>query len=66
LIAAFWFPFLDMYDWQYRFATAPLETYHQRFGLVDLVRGPDNRLARVPNPAYDHFRTVARRRSAGA
>jgi len=59
IAAAFWFPFLDMYEWEYRFATTPLDAHRQRFGLVDLIRGADNRLARVPNPAYDHFRNAA-------
>jgi len=60
IAAVFWFPLLDMYDWEYRFVTTPLDAHRQRFGLVDLVRGPDNRLARVPNAAYDHFRDVTR------
>lgn len=60
LVAAFWFPMLDMFEWEYRFDTRPLDDFGIRFGLVDLVRGPDNRLERVPNPAYAHFRELAK------
>lgn len=61
LIAAFWFPMLDMFEWEYRFDTRPLDDFHIRFGLVDLVRGPDNQLARVPNQAMAHFQDHAAR-----
>lgn len=60
LVAAFWFPMLDMFEWEYRFDTRPLDDFHIRFGLVDLVRGPDNRLERVPNPSFDRFQQHAR------
>ncbi|HEY3408623.1 MAG TPA: beta-galactosidase [Propionicimonas sp.] len=60
LVAGFWFPMLDMFEWEYRFDTRPLDDFHIRFGLVDLVRGPDNRLERVPNPAFSHFQHLAR------
>ena len=59
LVAAFWFPMLDMFEWDYRFDTRPLDDFRIRFGLVDLVRGPDNRLQRVPNAAYAHFQRLA-------
>lgn len=62
LAGAFWFPMLDMFEWEYRFDTRPLDDFHIRFGLVDLVRGPDNRLERVPNQAYKHFQQVVRER----
>lgn len=61
LVAAFWFPMLDMFEWEYRFDTRPLDDFHIRFGLVDLVRGPDNRLHRIPNAAYAHYRRLAGR-----
>lgn len=64
LVGAFWFPMLDMFEWEYRFDTLPLDEFHIQFGLVDLVRGPDNRLERVPNKAYSHFQRVARERRA--
>jgi beta-glucosidase/6-phospho-beta-glucosidase/beta-galactosidase len=55
--AVFWFPLLDLMDWSYRDGTAPADEYLMPFGLVDLVRGADNVLARVPNAAYDRWRT---------
>ncbi len=60
LVAAFWFPMLDMFEWEYRFDTRPLDDFHIGFGLVDLVRGPDNRLERRPNAAYAHFQELSR------
>lgn len=60
LAAGFWFPMLDMFEWEYRFDTRPLDDFQIRFGLVDLVRGPDNRLERRPNAAYAHFQQLAR------
>ena len=54
--ATFWFPMLDLYDWSYREGTAPADEYLMRFGLVDLVRGPDNVLRRIPNAAFDRWR----------
>ncbi|MCA0294436.1 MAG: family 1 glycosylhydrolase [Actinobacteria bacterium] len=58
LAASFWFPMFDMFEWEYRFDTRPLDEFRIQFGLVDLVRGPDNRLARVPNAAYRHFQQL--------
>jgi len=52
----FWFPLLDLVDWSYRDGTAPVDDYLLPFGLVDLVRGADHVLARVPNAAYDRWR----------
>ena len=52
---------LDMFEWEYRFDTRPLDDFRIRFGLIDLVRGPDNRLERIPNPAYTHFQQLTRR-----
>lgn len=59
LAALFWFPVLDMFDWEYRLGTRPLDDYRQQFGLVDLVRGADGRLGRVTNAAYRHFQQLA-------
>ncbi|MCA0253812.1 MAG: family 1 glycosylhydrolase [Actinobacteria bacterium] len=61
LVAAFWFPMLDMFEWEYRFDTRPLDDFRIQFGLVDLVRGPDNRLQRVRNEAYAHYQRLAKR-----
>lgn len=52
----FWFPLLDLYDWSYREGTAPADEYLMPFGLVDLRRGPDNVLRRVPNAAFARWR----------
>ncbi|MEA4944681.1 MAG: family 1 glycosylhydrolase [Propionicimonas sp.] len=59
LVAGFWFPMLDMFEWEYRFDTRPLDDFRIQFGLVDLVRGPDNRLQRIPNRAYRHYQKLA-------
>ena len=48
------------FEWEYRFDTRPLDDFHIRFGLVDLVRGPDNRLERIPNAAFSHFQKLAK------
>lgn len=53
-VSGFWFPMLDLFDWSYRDESGPADDYLMRFGLVDLVRGPDSDLARVPNPAFEH------------
>ncbi|WP_448073210.1 family 1 glycosylhydrolase [Georgenia yuyongxinii] len=56
VVAAFWFPLLDLYDWSYREGTRPADEYLMPFGLVDLVRGADRVLRRVPNAAFDRWR----------
>lgn len=56
IAGAFWFPMLDLFDWSYRDESGPADDYLKRFGLIDLVRGPDNVLARVPNAAFEHFK----------
>lgn len=60
LVAAFWFPMLDLVDWSYRDGVGPADDYMMRFGLVDLVRGPDNVLERRPNPAFSAFQDQVR------
>ena len=60
LAGVFWFPLLDLVDWSYRDGTDPVDHYLMPFGLVDLVRGPDNVLARVPNAAYTRWRERAK------
>jgi len=60
IVATFWFPMLDLYDWSYREGTEPADYYLMRFGLVDLQRGPDNVLHRVPNAAFGRWQERVR------
>lgn len=60
IIAYTWFPFFTMVDWLYRFDQKTPDEWFLTFGLVDLVRGPDQVLARVRNPAFDVFAQLAR------
>jgi beta-glucosidase/6-phospho-beta-glucosidase/beta-galactosidase len=60
LIGFTWFPFLDMFDWLYRFDEAPADDWHVAFGLVDLVRGADQQLVRRRNEAFTVYQELAR------
>jgi beta-glucosidase/6-phospho-beta-glucosidase/beta-galactosidase len=59
-----WFPFLDLVDWLYRFDSEPVDAWMLDFGLVNLVRGGDQQLARVKNAAFDVYRQTAQRHRA--
>lgn len=59
LRGAFWFPFLDMVDWDYRESGRPMEDHLLPFGLVGLEREPDGDLRRVPNAALEAFAELA-------
>jgi len=62
-IAGFtWFPFFTLVDWLYRFDQKKPDDWFMEFGLVDLVRGADQGLARVKNDAFDTFRQLATHR----
>lgn len=56
-----WFPFLDLVDWLYRFDDKPVDDWMLDFGLVNLVRGGDQQLARRKNAAFDVYQEIARR-----
>lgn len=60
IIGYTWFPFFTMVDWLYRFDQKTPDEWFLPFGLVDLVRGADQRLARVPNRAFGEFAQLAR------
>lgn len=65
IIGYTWFPFFTMVDWLYRFDQKTPDEWFLSFGLVDLVRGADQRLTRVRNRAFDEFAHLARA-AAGA
>jgi hypothetical protein len=65
LRAVFWFPFLDMFDWDYREGSAPLDDYRVPFGLVRLRRDDDGGLVREPTDALAAFRGWARSLETG-
>lgn len=54
-----WFPFFTMVDWLYRFDHGAADDWFMEFGVVDLKRGPDQVLTRVPNDAFAVFRDLA-------
>ncbi len=54
-----WFPFFTMVDWLYRFDHRPADEWFMEFGIVDLRRGADQVLERVPNPAFAVFQELA-------
>lgn len=54
-----WFPFFTLVDWLYRFDQKTPDEWFMAFGLVDLVRGPDQGLERVPNSAFAVFQGLA-------
>ncbi|SDG46662.1 family 1 glycosylhydrolase [Microbacterium pygmaeum] len=56
-----WFPFLDLVDWLYRFDEKPADAWMLDFGLVNLVRGGDQQLARRKNAAFEEYQAIARR-----
>ena len=60
LVGFTWFPFFTMVDWLYRFDSTTPDDWFMGFGLVDLVRGADQGLARVTNPAFATFQQLAR------
>lgn len=63
LVAYTWFPFFTLVDWGYRDAVDRPDDWWRHMGLVDLERGPDNVLRRIPNVAFDAFaRQAAARR----
>src|SRR3546814_16480737 len=49
-----------MVDWLYRFDQKTPDEWFLSFGLVDLVRGGDQRLERMRNRAFDEFEAPAR------
>jgi beta-glucosidase len=55
-----WFPFLGLFDWEYRNVTGPRDPWWLPMGLVDLDPGPDDTLARRPNAAHSRFQQLAR------
>lgn len=59
-----WFPFLDLVDWLYRFDDKPVDEWMLPFGLVDLVRGGDQQLARRKNDAFAVYQEIAQRHRA--
>lgn len=56
-----WFPFFTLVDWLYRYDQKQPEEWFREFGLVDLVRGADQGLERVPNSSLELFRELALR-----
>ncbi|WP_106814851.1 family 1 glycosylhydrolase [Microbacterium timonense] len=59
LVGYTWFPFFTLVDWLYRFDHKQPDEWFREFGLVDLVRGADQGLERVPNAAFAAFRELA-------
>ncbi|WP_448059236.1 family 1 glycosylhydrolase [Cellulomonas hominis] len=57
VVGVFWFPMMDLYDWSYRDGDEPADAYLKPFGLVDLVRDDAGALQRVPNAAFEHWRS---------
>jgi hypothetical protein len=51
LRAVFWFPFLDMFDWDYHDGTAPVDDYRVPVGLVRLRRDAGGGLVRTDQRA---------------
>ncbi|HZW41362.1 MAG TPA: beta-glucosidase, partial [Agromyces sp.] len=59
LLAYFWFPFFTLVDWLYRHDQKRPDEWFVHMGLVDLVRGADQRLERRRTAAFDAFRAQA-------
>ena len=51
-----WWSLFDMYDWNYRTGSDPLESYRLPMGLWDLVEDDAGRLLRQRSAAADRFR----------
>jgi beta-glucosidase/6-phospho-beta-glucosidase/beta-galactosidase len=60
VLAYVWFPFFTLVDWLYRLDHRSADDWFVHMGLVDLVRGADQRLERRRTPAFDAFREQAR------
>lgn len=61
-IAAYiWFPFLGLFDWNYRYAEDSPDEWWMPMGLVDLRRTPDGRLERIQTTAFMAFQEQAAR-----
>lgn len=54
-----WFPFFTLVDWLYRYGDRAPDAWFLSFGLVDLVRGADQNLERVPNAAFTVFQELS-------
>jgi len=61
LLGYTWFPFLDLYNWDYREGTDDQENYHEHFGLVTLTPRGEGDLRRDRNVAFDTYREHAAR-----
>lgn len=58
ICAYFWFPFLGIYDWDYRTGDEDRAHWWRPMGLVDLCQAGDG-LERIETPALSRFRDLA-------